>query len=73
MQVLIGLVSAACLLTGAMAFADSPCEKCTHDIQVQYRACRQSGKDQATCSQEGQARAQACVVTCQRKTPDEKS
>jgi hypothetical protein len=72
MKMLIGLIGAACMLSGTTALADSPCEKCTHDIQVQYRACRQSGKDQATCSQEGQARAQACVVTCQKKEPEGK-
>lgn len=68
MKMLFGLLGAVCLLTGAgAAFADTECEKCTHDLQVKYRECRQKGRDQDTCSKEGQAAAQACVVTCQTR------
>ena len=60
------LFAAVSLLVGtSTALADSECEKCTHELQVKYRECRQKGRDQDTCSKEGQAAAQACVVTCQ--------
>ena len=67
-----GMLGSIFMMIGAAsAFADSPCEKCTHDLQVKYRECRQKGRDQDTCTKEGQAAAQACVVTCQQKKPQE--
>jgi hypothetical protein len=74
MKVSLGVLGVVMLLVAATpAFAGAACQKCTHDIQVQYRECRKKGKDQETCSKEGQVIAQACVVTCQgNKTPEEK-
>jgi hypothetical protein len=74
MKTHLAVFGAAWLLVAApAAFADSECQKCTHDMQVKYRECRQKGRDPDTCSKEQQAAAQACVVTCQaRKPPDEK-
>jgi len=68
MKVLIGFLGALSFLAGAgSALGDAACEKCTHDMQVQYRTCLRSGKDQATCGKEQQAAAQACVVICNTK------
>jgi hypothetical protein len=75
MKVFLGIFAAAVLLGAATAaLADAACQKCTHDLQIKYRECRQKGRDQDTCSKEEQAAARACVVTCQAsKAPDEKS
>jgi hypothetical protein len=68
MKVLTGLLGAVCFLAGAhSALGDAACEKCTHEMQVQYRACLRSGKDQATCGKEQQSAAQACVAICNPK------
>jgi len=68
MKVLIGLLGAVSFLVVAgSALGDVACEKCTHDFQVQYRACLREGKDKATCSKEQQAAMQACVVICKTK------
>jgi hypothetical protein len=68
MKVLTGLLGAVCFLAAAgNAFGDAACEKCTHEMQVQYRACLRSGKDQATCGKEQQEAAQACVAICNPK------
>jgi len=68
MKVLIGLLGAVSFLAGASsALGDVACEKCTHDYQVQYRACLRSGKDQATCNKEKQAAMQTCVEICKPK------
>jgi hypothetical protein len=68
MKVLTGLLGAACFLAGTgNALGDAACEKCTHEMQVQYRACLRGGKDQATCGKEQQAAAQACVAICNPK------
>ena len=68
MKVLIGFLGAVSLLAGASsAFGDAACEKCTHEMQVQYRNCLRSGKDQATCSKEQLAAAQACIAICNTK------
>jgi hypothetical protein len=68
MKVLIGFLGALSFLAGASsALGDVACQKCTHDMQVQYRACMRSGKDQATCSKEQQTAAQACVAICSTK------
>ena len=75
MKLFLGFFGAAVLLGAATAaFADAECQKCTHDLQIKYRECRQKGRDQDTCSKEEQAAARACVVICQaRKAPDDKS
>lgn len=74
MKILSKLLCGILFLSGATtALAGAACQKCTHDFQVQYRACRQSGKDQEVCSKEQQAAAQKCVAICQKnKAPDEK-
>jgi len=74
MRIVLGIFAAAGLLAAAgVALADQECEKCTHDMQVKYRECRQKGRDQDVCSKEQQAAAQECVVICQKKRPaDEK-
>ncbi|HEY2779473.1 MAG TPA: hypothetical protein VGI90_01760 [Steroidobacteraceae bacterium] len=73
MKVLLSSLCGILFLAGATtSLAGVACQKCTHDLQVQYRKCRQS-KDQETCSKEQQAAAQACVEICQKnKAPDEK-
>jgi hypothetical protein len=69
MKVLIGFLGAVSLLAGASsAFGDAACEKCTHEMQVQYRNCLRSGKDQATCSKEQLAAAQACIAICNHES-----
>ena len=71
MKVLIGFLGAALFLVGAnSALGNAACEKCTHEMQVQYRECLRSGKDQATCSKEEQAAAQSCLAICNPKSPD---
>jgi hypothetical protein len=68
MKVLMGLVGVACLLAAASsALGDVPCQKCTHDMQVQYRKCIKSGKSQETCTKEEQETAQVCVAICNPK------
>jgi hypothetical protein len=68
MKVLMGLVGIVCLLAAAnSALGDVPCQKCTHDMQVQYRKCIQSGKAQETCTKEEQETAQICVAICNPK------
>lgn len=65
MKVLTGL-SVAIIFFAApgLAPADEACQKCTHDMQVQYRKCLQSGKDQAICAKEEQETAQKCITVC---------
>jgi hypothetical protein len=73
MKVILSLLCAITFLAGPAALAGQACQKCTHDLQVQYRKCKESGKDQETCSKEQLAAAQTCVVICQKnKAPDEK-
>ena len=68
MKVLMGFLGALSYLAGASsALGDAACEKCTHEMQVQYRNCLRSGKDQATCSKEQLAAAQACITICNTK------
>jgi hypothetical protein len=68
MKMLIGFFGAACFLAGAgTALGDEPCQKCTHDMQVQYRECLRSGQAQATCTKEEQEAAQKCVAICNHK------
>jgi hypothetical protein len=67
MKILTGLLGAVFFLAGAgTALGDAACEKCTQNMQVQYRSCLHSGKDPATCGKEEQAAAQACVAICNR-------
>jgi hypothetical protein len=74
MKILPSFLGVALFLVGAAAaLGDGACQQCTRDLQVKYRACRQSGKDQATCRQEQRAAVHACVTTCQNgKAPDER-
>jgi hypothetical protein len=68
MKVIVGLLGAVAFLAGASnALGDAACQKCTHDMQVQYRKCMQSGKAQETCTKEQQEAAQKCVTTCNTK------
>jgi hypothetical protein len=65
MKVLMGLLGAVSLLAGAnSAFGDVHCQKCTHDMQVQYRKCIDSKKPQETCAQEELEAAKICVAIC---------
>jgi hypothetical protein len=68
MRMLIGLLGTMAFLAGGSgALGDVPCQKCTHDMQVQYRKCMQSGKAQETCTKEEQETAQKCVAICNPK------
>ena len=68
MNMPIGFFGAAFLLAGAgNAWGDVPCQKCTHDMQVQYRKCLQSKKSQDVCSKEQLEAAQICVAICNPK------
>ena len=68
MKVLMGLLGAVSILGGASsAFGDAACQKCTHEMQVEYRKCMQSGKAQETCTKEQQQAAQICVAMCNPK------
>lgn len=70
MKILIGLLGGVLFLSAANgAWANAACEKCTHEMQVQYRSCLRT-KDQATCTKEEQAAAQACLVICNPKSPE---
>jgi hypothetical protein len=65
MKVLTGLGAAVILFAApGAAPADEACQKCTHDMQVQYRMCLQSGKDKAVCAKEEQETAQKCITVC---------
>ena len=65
MKVLMGLVGVACLLAAASsALGDVPCQKCTHDMQVQYRKCIDSKKPEETCAKEELEAAKRCVAIC---------
>jgi hypothetical protein len=68
MKLLMGLAGIVCFLAAATsALGDAPCQKCTHDMQVQYRKCIQSGKAQETCTKEELETAQICVALCNPK------
>ena len=68
MKLFMGLLGMVSFFAGAnSALGDAACQKCTHDMQVQYRTCLRSGKDQATCSKQQQAAAQACITICNTK------
>jgi hypothetical protein len=67
MKVLLRLIAVACLLDASSALGDAPCQKCTHDMQVQYRQCLQSGKTQEICTKQELDTAQICVAVCNPK------
>ncbi len=68
MKLLVGFLGTVSFLAGASsALGDAACQKCTHDMQVQYRTCMKSGKDQATCSKEQETAARACIAICNTK------
>jgi hypothetical protein len=70
MKMFMGFFGAVAFLGAAGgAFGDAPCRKCTHDMEVQYRACLQSGRAQASCAKEEQDAAQKCVTICNAKKP----
>jgi hypothetical protein len=65
MKVLASLLVAVTFFAApGAAPANEACQKCTHDMQVQYRRCLQSGKDQAICAKEEQETAQKCITVC---------
>jgi hypothetical protein len=65
MKVLMGLLCILSLLAAADgALADVPCQKCTHDMQVQYRKCMESKKSQEVCTKEELEAAKICVAIC---------
>ncbi|HTD73001.1 MAG TPA: hypothetical protein VK652_05705 [Steroidobacteraceae bacterium] len=74
MKVLLSLLAGTLFLAAATtALAGGDCQKCTHDLQVQYRECLKSGKAQEMCNEQQQASARACIKICQKnKAPDEK-
>ena len=68
MKLVVGLLGAACFFAGAgSALADVPCQKCTQEMQTQYRKCLRSGKDETICAKEEQEAAQLCVAICNPK------
>jgi hypothetical protein len=70
MKMLMGFFGAMTFLGAAAgALGDVPCKKCTHDMEVQYRECLQSGRAQAICAKEEQEAAQKCVAICNAKQP----
>jgi hypothetical protein len=65
MKLLMGFLGAVSLLAVAnSAFADAPCQKCTHDMQVQYRKCMDTKKSQEVCTKEELEAAKICVAIC---------
>jgi len=68
MKTLLGFLGPMSLLMFAGgAWGDAPCQKCTHDMEVEYTKCMRSGKDKNVCSDEQQAAALACVAICNPK------
>jgi hypothetical protein len=65
MKVFLGLLGAVALLAGMQsAWGDVPRQKCTHDMQVQYRKCIESKKPEETCKKEELEAAKTCVAIC---------
>lgn len=65
MNAFLGFLGAVALVARAGgAFGDVPCQKCTHDMQVQYRECLKNGRSQAVCAKEQQDAARKCVTVC---------
>jgi len=70
MKLFMRIAGAVALLAGAgSAWGDAACQKCTHDMQVQYRECLKSGRAQAICTKEEQETAQKCIAICNTKLP----
>lgn len=68
MKLFMGFFGAVAFLAGAgSAWGDAACEKCTHDMQVQYRECLKSGRAEAACAKEEQETAQKCITICNTK------
>jgi hypothetical protein len=68
MKLFAGLLGTVAFFAGASgALGDAKCQKCTHEMQVQYRKCLKSGKDQAACAKEQLEAAQVCVAICNPK------
>ena len=68
MKALIGFLGAVAFVAGASsALGDVPCQKCTHDMQVEYRKCLKTKKDEAICAKEELETAQVCVAICNPK------
>lgn len=68
-MLLTGFFAALSLVGGAAALADAPCQKCTHEMQLQYRDCLQKGHAQEVCAKEEQEAAQKCVAICNMSKP----
>ena len=66
MKMLFAGLFAALILIGAVggALADAVCQKCTHDMQLQYRECLQKGHAQEVCAKQELEAAQKCVAVC---------
>ena len=68
MKLSVRILGAVVFLGGAScAWGDAACEKCTHDMQVQYRECLKNGRAQAACTKEEQEAAQKCITICNTK------
>ena len=68
MKMFIGFIGAVSILGWAgTALGDAPCQKCTHDMEAQYRECLQSGRANTICAKEEQEAAQKCVAICKHE------
>jgi hypothetical protein len=68
MKLLVGLLGTVALFAGASsAWGDARCQRCTHEMQMQYRKCLKSGKDEAVCKKAELETAQLCVAVCNPK------
>jgi hypothetical protein len=74
MKILLSILGCVLFLAGATTvLGGSACQKCTHDLQVQYRECLKGGKGQESCNEQQQTAARACIKICEKnKAPDEK-
>jgi hypothetical protein len=72
MKLFMVILGAVVFLGGAgSAWGDAACQKCTHDMQVQYRDCLKSGRAQADCTKEEQDTARKCISVCKTQSPAE--
>jgi hypothetical protein len=68
MKLFIGFFGAVAILGGAgSASGDVPCQKCTHNMEVQYRECLQSGRAHEICAKQEQEAAQKCLAICKHE------
>ena len=67
MKMLLAGFFAAPILLGGAALANPPCQKCTHEMQLQYRDCLQKGRAPEACAKEEQEAAQKCVAICKHE------